>query len=200
MSDKIPVKNTKERFGIIAISLHWIVAILFLLLYVSVYFRRWFTEAETDINWTALQLHLSFGITVMVFIGLRVLYKFMDTLPDHVPGSKLEVFAAKSGHYALYAVMIIIPLTGYFGTGVNTEFFGLFEITQFRETGFYQFMVVDTLGLSWEQFEPPIDFIHKTGSAYFVWVLIGIHIAAAMLHHFHKKDNTLRRMLPMKLK
>jgi cytochrome b561 len=194
------LRNSKERYGIIAMSLHWIVAVLFLLLYISVYFRQWFTQAETDINWTALQLHLSFGMTVMVFVVLRIIYKLIDKKPNEVPGSKFEHLAAKAAHYMLYAVMIIIPITGYTGTGVNTEFFGLFEITQFRETAFYQFLVTDTLGLTWEQFEEPVDFIHKTGSAYFVWVLIAIHIAAALFHHYYKKDNTMRRMLPIKLK
>ncbi len=194
------LKNTKERFGVIAMTLHWIVALLFLGLYASVYFRHWFTEPKTDLNWTALQLHLSFGITVSVFILLRIIYKLIDKSPDEVPGSKLEHLAAKSAHYALYAVMIIMPATGYFGTGVNTEFFGIFEIPQFRDTGIYNTIVTNGMGLSWEVFEPPIDFIHKKGGAYFVWVLIGIHAAAAFFHHAHKKDNTLRRMLPVKLK
>ncbi len=194
------LRNTKERFGAIAMSLHWIVALLFLMLYASVYFRHWFTEPKTDLNWTALQLHLSLGLTVMVFVGLRILNKLWDRTPEEVPGTRLEHMAAKSAHYLLYAVMIIMPLSGYFGTGVNTEFFGLFEIPQFRDTFLYQMVVTDTMGLNWEQFEKPIDFIHKKSGAYFVWVLISAHIAAALFHHFHRKDNTLRRMLPVKMK
>ncbi len=90
------LQNTRDRFGIIAMSLHWIVAFLFLALYASVYFRHWFTEPKTDINWTALQL---FGITVMVFVGLRILYKIWDKTPDEVPGSKTEHMTAKAAHY-----------------------------------------------------------------------------------------------------
>lgn len=194
------MKNSKERFGVIAMSLHWLVAFLFLALYASVYFRQWFTEPQTDLNWTALQLHLSLGMTVMVFIGLRIAYKFFDQTPDEVPGSKLEHMAAKGAHIMLYAVMIVMPLSGYFGTGVNTEFFGLFEIPKFQDTWLYEVSVTNLMGLDWETFEAPIDFVHKQGGAYFVWLLIGAHIAAALFHHFHRKDNTLRRMLPMDLK
>lgn len=193
-------RNTDDRFGRLAMTLHWSVAVLFLLLYVSVYYRQWFTERDTDINLTALHLHLSFGITVMVFIALRIIYKLWDKTPKDVPGSKLEHFAAHSAHYMLYVIMIIIPLTGYFGTGVDTNFFFLFEIPQFRETTFYTTVVEGWLGLTWEVFEPPVDFIHKTGGATVVWMLIGVHIAAALFHHFIRKDNTLRRMLPVKLK
>lgn len=194
------LKNTKERFGIIAMALHWGVAALFLALYASVYFRHWFTEPKTDLNWTALQLHLSLGISVSAFVLLRIIYKFIDTSPQAIPGTKLEHMAAKAAHYILYLIMIIMPITGYLGTGVNTAFFGLFEIPQFRDTAMYNIVVEQGLGLNWEAFEPPLDFIHKKGGAYFVWVLIAIHIGAALFHHIIKKDNTLRRMLPIKLK
>lgn len=200
MEETIAWKNSEKRYGKIAMITHWVVAALFLLLYVSVYFRQWFTEPRTDINWLALQLHLSFGITVMVFVALRIIYKFYDRSPEEVPGNKLEHLGAKLGHWALYAVMIIMPLTGYFGTGVNTEFFKLFEITQFRETALYDVVVTGWLQLDWETFEAPMDFIHKRGGATLVWMLIGVHILAALYHHFFKKDNTFRRMLPVKLR
>ncbi|MBC6445250.1 MAG: cytochrome b [Alphaproteobacteria bacterium GM202ARS2] len=192
--------NSSERYGTVAMALHWVVAALFLALYVSVYYRQWFTEPKTEANWSALQLHLSFGVTMAVFVVLRVLYKLWSQPPQEVPGTPLEHRAAKSVHWTLYAVMIIMPITGYLGTGADTEFFGLFDITQFRHTGMYETVVQGWLGLTWEQFEPPIDFVHKQGGAYFVWVLIGVHVSAALFHHFVRKDNTLRRMLPVSLK
>jgi cytochrome b561 len=190
-------KNTDKRYGKIAMLLHWSVAFLFLLLYISVYFRQWFTVGGTDINLTALHLHLSFGITVMVFVALRVLYKIWDKTPKDVEGSKFEHFAAHSAHYLLYAIMIIMPLTGYFGTGVDTDFFFLFDITQFRDTALYDLVITNWLGLTWDEFEGPIDFIHKQGGATLVWMLIAVHVAAALYHHFIRKDNVLRRMLPV---
>ncbi|MEM7650813.1 MAG: cytochrome b [Pseudomonadota bacterium] len=196
----LPVKNTDARFGKIAMALHWSVALLFLLLYVSVYYRRWFTEPSTDINMSALHLHLSFGITVAVFVFLRVLYKFWDKTPKDVPGSKLEHFAAHSAHILLYVVMIVMPLSGYFGTGLPTDFFFAFEIPRFRDTGVYDLVVTQWMGLTWEQFEGPVDFVHKRGGATVVWMLIAVHIAAALFHHFVRKDETLVRMLPVKLK
>ena len=80
------------------------------------------------------------------------------------------------------------------------SFFKLFNITQFRETALYDWLIVGQLGLDWQTFEKPMDFIHKRGGEYVVWALIGIHVAAALFHHFVKKDNVLRRMAPAKLK
>lgn len=200
MSKDIEWKNTDERYGKFAMIIHWAVAFLFLALYVSVYFRQWFTERDTDINWLALQLHLSFGVTVAVFILLRILYKLWDKSPKEPEGNQLEHLGAKLGHWALYAVMIVMPITGYFGTGVNTEFFNLFDIPKFRDTALYDIFVTNWLQLDWETFEAPMDFIHKQGGATLVWILIGTHIAAALYHHLHKKDNVLLRMLPVSLR
>tara|TARA_Y100001960_G_C14774529_1_gene882223 strand:- start:2047 stop:2631 length:585 start_codon:yes stop_codon:yes gene_type:complete len=194
----VQIKNTKERYGVIAIAFHWIVALGFLGCYASVYFRHWFTQEKTDLNWTALQLHLSFGISVMVFVVLRIIWKLLNKQPDHVEGTKAEHFAASAMHYVLYAVMIIMPVTGYIGTGVNTDFFNLFEITKFKDTYIYQIIVTDMLNMTWQVFEPPIDFIHKQGGKFLVWVLILAHAGAALYHHHIRKDEVLKRMINIK--
>ena len=69
------IRNTRETYGLIAILLHWIVAVGFIASYAAVYYRRWFTEAKTPENWTALQLHLSVGVTIAVFVLLRVIWR-----------------------------------------------------------------------------------------------------------------------------
>jgi len=187
------LKNTSENYGTVAKWLHWITALLFLGSYISVYYRHWFTEEKTPENWTALQLHLSIGITIAVVVMLRVLWKFSNRSPDLEPGSRLEHLAAKLGHLALYAVMLIMPITGYFGTGVDTEYFFLFDITSFKDTEYFLFNYGDIM--SFKEFEKPIDFIHKDiMGAWVVWLLILGHVSAALYHQFVKKDRTLQKM------
>lgn len=189
------IKNTPNNYGSIAKWLHWGTAILFLGAYMSVYYRHWFTDKDTPANWTALQLHLSFGVTIGVFVILRIIWRIKNRLPDPEPGTKLEHLAAHVGHYALYAVMIIMPVTGYLGTGVNTEFFFMFDIPKFESTQLFQLLVIEELGLTGKEFEGPIDFIHKNiMGAWLVWMLILGHVAAALYHHFIKKDRTLYKM------
>ena len=147
------LKNTTENYGVIAKSLHWLTSFLFLVSYSSVYYRHWFTEEKTPENWTALQLHLSIGISLAVVIILRLIWRSMNRLPEAEPGTRLEHLAAHLGHYVLYAVMIIMPLTGYIGTGVNTEYFFLFDIPKFENTVVFQTFVVDWMRLSFKEFE-----------------------------------------------
>jgi cytochrome b561 len=78
---------------------------------------------------------------------------------------------------------------------VNTNYFFMFEIPQFQNTRIFEFVVNNTLGMTFEEFEKPIDFIHKDVlGAWIVWLLILGHILAALYHHFVKKDRTLNKM------
>jgi cytochrome b561 len=91
--------------------------------------------------------------------------------------------------------MIIMPVTGYIGTGVNTEYFFLWDIPKFENTWLFEYLVRDGLGLTFEEFEKPLDFIHKEIlGAWLVWLLILGHVSAALYHHFIKKDRTLHKM------
>ena len=189
------IKNTQQRYGTIAKYLHWGTALLFLASYVSVYYRHWFTTAKTPENWTALQLHLSFGITIGILVTLRIIWRLMNVNPDPVAGTKIQQLMAHLGHYALYGLLIILVLTGYLGTGVNTEFFLLFDITKFENTWIFSTLIQDGLGLSFAELEKPLDFIHKDIlGAWFAWILVFGHVAAALYHHFIYKDETLIRM------
>lgn len=189
------LKNTAVQYGTIAKWLHWSVAGLFLAAYMAVYYRQWFTDKGTDVNWTALQLHLSFGVTIGVLVLLRVIWRLMNRQPDPVAGTRLEHLAAHLGHYALYAVMIVLPITGYLGTGVATEWFFWFDIPKFEQTWLFEWLVVGQLGLDFVTFERPIDFIHKEIlGKWLAWLLIVGHAGAALYHHYVKKDDTLRKM------
>jgi len=185
------LKNTVSNYGSVAKWLHWITAALFLGSYISVYYRHWFTEARTPENWTALQLHLSIGVTIAVVVTLRIVWRITNRTPVSEPGTKLAHFAAHAGHYALYAIMIIMPITGYLGTGVNTEYFFLFDIPKFNSTQLF----LSGVNVPFEEFEKPLDYIHKKLlGKWLVWILILGHVGAALYHHFIRKDRTLQKM------
>ncbi len=189
------LKNTQHNYGTIAKWLHWSIALLFLGAYCAVYYRHWFTVKDTPANLTALQLHLSFGVSVVVIVILRIIWRIMNVQPVLEPASIWLHRAAHLGHYALYAVMIIMPVSGYIGTGVNTDFFFMFSLPKFEETALFKTVVFDGLGLTFKEFEKPVDFVHKEiMGAWLVWILILGHISAALYHHYVKHDRTLSKM------
>ena len=82
-----------------------------------------------------------------------------------------------------------MPVTGYLGTGANTDFFWLFEIPKFESTHLFTFWVSDRLNMSFAEFEVVVDYLHKdVGGALLVWMLIAGHISAALAYHFVLKD------------
>ncbi len=187
------LRNTRHNYGSIAKWLHWSTALLFLASYVSVYYRHWFTDGEGDASWNALQIHLSVGLTVGVLVVLRIIWRLSNPSPDPAPGSRLAHLAAQAGHLALYAVMIIMPITGYLGTGVDTEYFFLFDIPGFNSTEW--FLEGPGKDMSFKEFEKPIDFIHKAVlGEWLVWLLIVGHAGAALYHHYGLGDRTLKKM------
>ncbi|MEM9256320.1 MAG: cytochrome b [Pseudomonadota bacterium] len=189
------LKNSSISYGTIAKWMHWSTALLFLFAYLTVYYRQWFTEQRTPENITALQLHLSIGITVAVIVVLRVLWRLFNRPPDLEPGTRLEHAAAHLAHYALYAVMIIAPITGYLGTGVSTDYFFLFEIPKFEETALFTSVVSERFGLTFKEFEAPLDFVHKKIlGEWLIWILVLGHAAAALYHHYVKHDDTMKKM------
>lgn len=187
--------NTAQNYGRIARWLHWGTALLFLLSYCAVYYRHWFTEKDTPENLVALQLHLSAGISIGVIVILRIVWRNMNVQPEFEEAPRWQHLAAHGVHYALYAVMILMPLTGYIGTGVATEYFYLFQVPKFEDTWLFDSLVWDYLGLTFEEFEEPVDFFHKEiMGAWLVWMLIAGHAGAALYHHFISRDRTLIKM------
>ncbi|MGE4499748.1 MAG: cytochrome b [Hydrogenovibrio sp.] len=194
------LRNSQIAYGTVAKTLHWATALLFLLAYVAVYYRQWFTERDTPENIIAIQLHFSIGISIGVILILRLLWVMYDRKPDPVPGSVFAHLAAKSGHWLLYLMIAVMVVTGYMGTGANTQFFYLFEIPKFSDTWLYTNVIEEYwFGITFKEFEKPFDFIHKDiGGALLVWMLILGHALAALYHHYVKKDNTLKRMTTLK--
>ncbi|GAA0371654.1 cytochrome b [Bowmanella denitrificans] len=187
--------NSDKDYGRIAKWLHWGTALLFLASYCAVYYRQWFTERQTPENWTALQLHLSVGVTIGVLLVLRLIWRLTNTQPRICPGPAWQVKAAHWGHWLLYAMIFIMVFTGYTGTGANTEFFFLFDIPKFEDTSMMP-ALMSLLGVEYAAYEDVMDLIHKDiGGAWLVWMLILGHASAALYHHLVVKDRTLKKML-----
>ncbi|MGE3533047.1 MAG: cytochrome b [Steroidobacteraceae bacterium] len=181
------------RYNKLAIAFHWITAALFVVLYVAVYYRIWFTHRGEPENITAIRYHTFAGLLVGLIAILRLVWHRVAPPPVFAPGPPIEHVAAKAMHYVLYAFMILMPATGYLGLHAPL---GFFDIPKFPDTALYHWLVTERLGLTWEQFEAPLDWIHHKMGAFVIWVLIFIHASAALYHHYARHDDVLSRMLP----
>ncbi|OKL43119.1 cytochrome b [Pseudovibrio exalbescens] len=183
------IKNTHRTYGLIAITFHWLMALMIIgLLGLGLYMVDLpLTDQRT---FELYQLHKSFGFVILVLAVLRLVWRTVNPspkLPETMPF--LERMAAHLGHAGLYGLMLFLPLSGWLMVsaspwGVPTVIFDSFTLPHLP--------VPDFLGTK-ETAEATLKTVHEWG-AYLLIALIVLHIAAALKHHFISRDDVLRRM------
>jgi len=187
------LRNTTTGYGLVAILFHWVMAALMLGMFaLGLYMHN---QPITDPGTFALyQWHKSFGMVVLALAVLRLAWRFANPAPklpeDMHP---LERLAAKLGHAGLYAVMLAIPVSGWFMVsaspfGIPTILFDVLPVPHLP--------VPDALGTKAEA-EELLKTVHKL-LAFFMIFLVAGHVAAALKHHFLRRDDTLKRMVSVR--
>ena len=177
------LKNTDQTFGWLAKTFHWLMAFMIIvLLCVGLYMAD--LEPSAD-KWKLYGIHKATGLVVL-FLGLsRLFWRLANPVPRPNPSlPHWQNKAADLVHYALYALMILIPTAGFL-----MSYLGNYPID------FYGFFTIPALGHENKEWG---DFFEDTHSI-LAFTLIGLlcaHIGAALYHHFFIKDSILRRMLP----
>lgn len=139
-----------------------------------------------------IQLHKSFGITVLLLAVMRLLWRISHTpppLPTTDPA--WQRFAASATHGLVYVLMFAIPLTGWVMVSsspmnLNTVLFGVIPWPHLPP--------FPTLA-NREYLAELLHTLHELGGNILI-VLLLLHMGAALKHHLINKDHVLRRMLP----
>ncbi len=174
-----------DTYGPLAKAIHWLVAALVTTMFVLAWIFLFTPKGRTHDLLVAL--HQSVGAVVLVLMLGRIIARLRNGFPGFPPSvTGLERGLARTVQILLYAALVIVPVSGWIFTnadGADASFFGLFNLPHLVGK---DFAVRDFV---W--------FFHKNGQ-YAVLVLLSLHIAGALRHHFLKKDDLLRRMLPGK--
>ncbi|MBE9527803.1 MAG: cytochrome b [Proteobacteria bacterium] len=173
--------NSTERFGVVSLALHWVMALLVFALFAL---GLYMTGLDYTDAWyrSAPEFHKSFGMALFVLAILRVGWRLGTVTPALVPMPKWESIVALEVHRLFYILLLLIPISGYListADGRGIEFFGLFE--------------VPALISSIDKQEDVAGAVHLY-LALFVIGLAGLHTLAALKHHFVDKDATLKRI------
>src|SRR5579872_5716268 len=120
------VRNTSNRFGIVMILFHWLMAILIIaMLALGLYMIR------LPIGALKLKLygwHKELGVLILMLAALRITWRLANTMPI-LTLPWWEILAAKTLHWAFYGFMFAMPISGWLMTsasGLPVSFFGLF--------------------------------------------------------------------------
>lgn len=176
-------RNTASRYGSLSIGLHWLMLLLIAGVYACIELRGNFPKGS-DIREGLKTWHFMLGLSILVLVLVRLAAHFIGTVPRIEPDPpKWQTLFARLMHIALYALMIGMPLLGWLtlsAEGKLVPFFGLQLPSLVGESK-------SIAGWAKE--------LHETGGTV-GYLLIGLHAAAALFHHYVVRDNTLQRMLP----
>jgi cytochrome b561 len=177
------LRNTQENYGLVAIALHWLVALAVFGLFGL---GLWMTGLDYYDPWykRAPDLHRSFGALLCAVLVLRLAWRIGNPRPLPEPNlTPFERAAARVAHALLYALLFAVMAAGYListADGRPLEVFGLIAIPA-------------TLVRLPDQADLAGD-IHLA-LAIAVIALAGVHALGALKHHFIDRDRTLLRML-----
>jgi cytochrome b561 len=113
--------NTRSQYGLVSRTLHWIIVLAI--------FAQWLlAEADDDSHpvygseLSALTLHQSIGLIVLLLAVLRLAWRIMNPTPAWPEDMKsYEITLARVVHVAFYALLFAIPLTGWALSSVEDE-------------------------------------------------------------------------------
>ena len=129
--------------------------------------------------------HESLGLTILALTLARFLWRLGHQPPaPSTDLNQVEHVASGGVHVLLYAILIIMPVTGYLFvtlSGIDLSYFGIVHVPALTEPD-------KPLGKTFGA-------IHIT-LQWAIYALAAMHIGAALHHYFFRHNDVLARMLP----
>jgi cytochrome b561 len=179
---RIVAGDDKTNYDNVAITLHWLTALLVLVQFALAETWDW---ASRDTRETMQSTHVSLGILLTAVIVVRLIWRWT---PGH-QRSSLEAgwmrIASKSVHYLLYLLLVAQACLGFaigWSAGHPIHFFGI--------------PIPGPIGALSRPVRHDIREIHSTVGWIIIILALG-HALAALYHHYFLKDRVLGRMLPL---
>lgn len=175
-------KNNTTHFGLIAVVLHWLVALTVFSLFGL---GLWMTGLDYYDNWykQGPTLHKSIGVllflTVIARLGWRLITPPPAALSNHKPW---ETRLAHMAHLLLYLLLITIMVSGY-----------LISTADNRSVDVFGWFSIPATITSIPEQEDVAGLVHLILASSVIG-LASLHAAAALKHHFIDNDRTLKRI------
>ena len=172
-----------ERYTSLAQVAHWAGAVLMLAAVVLAWVFMAMPAAQAG-RFIYITLHKSIGQTIFFLALFRLVWRrFHPVPPMSARIAAWEALIARVNYWLLYAIMVLMPLTGYIlatAAARPSPYFWLFYWPQPAVSS-----VVAHAALQ----------AHLLGQ-YLVYAMVGLHLAAVIWHVAVRRDGTLERMLP----
>ena len=176
-------RNTKSAWGSLSKAFHWLIVVLIITQWAIAERAEGLPLGMAKIS--ALAWHKSFGITILMLAVVRLVWRWMNPVPDLTAETRpWERALAKLSHLLLYGLIFALPLSGWIMSSAKNFPVSWFKLVQLPD------LVAPN-----EQLFQQMRQLHGVLFAVLVVVAL-LHIAGALKHHFIDRNDVLRRMLP----
>jgi len=177
----MPLRSTETGWGALVRAFHWLVAAL--ILAQGVIGLTMVQMGLTPAKVRVFALHKSIGMTILALVLLRIAWRLGEKRPADPPAMpRWQRRAAHGLHLALYVLILLIPLSGWWFNSASGAPLVWFDWLKLPGLGGYD-----------PVWKPRALLLHQT----LFWILIALlvlHVGAALWHHFRQRDDVLRRM------
>jgi len=168
----------------VARGLHWLNAILALVTILLAYGISG-TSRHGAPRAVLLMLHGSFGMTILAVLLVWAGWRLRHPPPPLRPAlSRIEVLLAHATQAAIFMLFVAMPLTGYATLAAVGRPVSLFGVAA----------IPPLLPASGRLAQAAIA-LHLVGQ-FLIYALVALHVGAALVHGFIRRDGILQRMLP----
>ncbi|PTX57473.1 cytochrome b561 [Litoreibacter ponti] len=178
------MEDTATHYKGPARLMHWTMALLVLAM-VPVGFLMLEDWVSRPLRNSMFVTHKNVGVLLLLLIFARLAYRWRN--PPRLKPVELDPMqklAAKATHFGLYALLLIMPLSGYIRV----------------RAGGFPIEMLDAIGAP--SLVPRSDALAAFAKAthlyagYAIIALIAMHVGAALFHALVKKDDIFERMWP----
>jgi len=180
-------KSDRNHWGSVAKFFHWTIVLLILTQAVVGLTMVNLPRGPGAIPWYTF--HKSVGMTVLALAVLRLGWRLFDPRPEEpAVMPRWQVIGARAGHALLYALIFLIPLSGWW----------LDSVAALRPLYWFGLVHIPPLGGP----DPSIPDLKQVATDLhhlLFWTLAIValgHAAMALIHQFVYRDNVLGRMWP----
>jgi cytochrome b561 len=179
-------------YGAAAKALHWSTAALILLDFACAISFSQFNPGDALYLRSAYAMHMSFGLTALLvgvlFVLRRIRFGYHKAAQDIGAPSRA---LARIVHELLYVFIIVVPVTGWIILSTRNQRASLIGPVNWPNIGF-----IAALPREQRRWLYDLCFPGHRLLAYFGMSLVALHFLAALYHHFYRRDEVLKRMLP----
>jgi len=175
----MPLKSTPTRYGAVAVTIHWITALLIVALLVTGFRIASLDDAAAKVAF--LSFHAPTGILILLLTVLRVLWWWLADRKPAAPADDpaWQTATARLVHVLFYVVIFVMAASG---------------IGMMLLSGAGAILLGDAPVSSLPDFDDFIPHIPHGIGAFSMIALLVFHAGAALYHHFVRRDGLLWRM------